>query len=196
MRRALTLLALCGLSLGCRQDMHDQPRYEPYARSDFFGDDLSARHPVEGTVARGQLREDDHLYAGRVDGAPAATFPVEITRELLARGHERYDIFCSPCHDRLGRGRGMVVQRGYRQPTSFHDDRLRAALPGYYFDVMTNGFGAMSSYASQVPVRDRWAIAAYIRALQLSQSASLEDVPEAQRAALDAPEPAAAGAGH
>jgi len=187
MRRALLLLVSAGLSLGCRQDMHDQPRYDPYAKSDFFGDDLSARHPVEGTVARGQLREDEHLFRGRVDGELAPTFPVEITAELLARGRERYDIFCSPCHDRLGNGRGMVVQRGFRQPTSFHDDRLRAALPGYYFDVITNGFGAMSSYASQVPVRDRWAIAAYVRALQLSQRAAPEDVPEAQRASLDAP---------
>ena len=115
------------------------------------------------------------------------------------RGRERYDIFCSPCHDRLGHGRGMVVQRGFRQPTSFHDERLRAALPGYYFDVMANGFGAMSSYASQVPARDRWAIAAYIRALQLSQGASVDDVPETQRASLDAtpaPEGEAAGEAH
>jgi cytochrome c553 len=188
------VLALGLLVAGCRQDMHDQPRFKPLAGSDFFGDGRSARPPVEGTVARGQLRDDAHLYTGLVNGEPAATFPVEITAELLARGRERYDIFCSPCHDRVGRGTGMVVQRGFRQPTSFHDDRLRTALPGYYFDVMTNGFGAMSSYASQVPVRDRWAIAAYIRALQLSQRGSLDDVPARQRGSLEpaAGEPAAA----
>ena len=201
MRRALAILALVLLGLGCRQDMHDQPRYKPLAKSDFFGDGRSARHPVEGTVARGQLREDEHLHTGRVNGELAATFPLGVTAELLARGRDRYDIFCSPCHDRVGRGQGMVVQRGFRQPTSFHDERLRAALPGYYFDVMTNGFGAMSSYASQVPVRDRWAIAAYIRALQLSQHARLDDVPESERGSLHAPppEPATAeaeGEGH
>jgi mono/diheme cytochrome c family protein len=200
MRRGIALLALGLLVAGCRQDMHDQPRYKPFAKSDFFGDERSARPFVEGTVARGQLREDEHLYTGRVNGELAASFPVEITAELLARGRERFDIFCSPCHDRLGRGNGMVVQRGFRQPTSFHDERLRAALPGHFFDVMTNGFGAMPSYASQVPVRDRWAIAAYIRALQLSQRAAVGDVPESERASLSAPsasEPrAVTGEGH
>jgi len=182
---ALAALAAGALVAGCRQDMHDQPRYEPFEKSDFFGDARASRPLVEGTVARGELRENAHLYTGKVDGQDAATFPVEVTAELLARGRERFDIFCSPCHDRTGRGNGMIVQRGFRRPISFHDPRLRAALPGHFFDVMTNGFGAMSSYASQVPVRDRWAIAAYIRALQLSQHASLEDVPEVERAALD-----------
>jgi len=193
-RRSLLFLAFGVLVAGCRQDMHDQPRYEPLTKSDFFGDARSERPPVEGTVARGQLREDDHFYRGRVNGELATTLPVEITAELLARGRQRYDIYCSPCHDRIGRGRGMVVQRGFRPPPSLHDERLRAAPPGHFFDVMTNGFGAMSSYASQVPVRDRWAIVAYIRALQLSQNARIDDVPESERAALagSATEPAAA----
>ncbi len=164
---------------GCAQQMADQQRLDPLEASDLFEDGRASRAPVEGTVARGRLRVDDHLYRGMVEGQPAGIYPYEVTLEMLARGRERYDIFCSPCHDRVGNGNGVIVQRGFRRPSSLHVDRLREAPPGYFFDVMTNGFGAMSTYAAQVPVRDRWAIAAYIEALQLSQSvteAELEPV--------------------
>lgn len=161
---------------GCPQQMHNQERLDPLEASDFFEDGQASRQPVEGTVARGQLFEDDHRYRGVVDGEPATTFPVAVDSALLARGQERFNIFCQPCHDQLGEGNGIVVQRGFRRPSSFHVDRLRQAPHGYYFDVMTNGFGVMSSYASQVPVDDRWAIIAYIRALQLSQAASESDL--------------------
>lgn len=161
------------LGAGCyAQDMANQDRYEPLEASDLFEDGRASREPIEGTVARGQLFEDDHLYRGVVNGAPAEEFPFEITADVMARGQERYQIFCTPCHDQLGTGNGIVVQRGFRRPSSFHVDRLREAAPGYYFDVMTNGFGAMYSYAAQVPPEDRWAIAAYIKALQLSQNAT------------------------
>ncbi len=158
-------------------DMHDQPRYKPLAESRFFRDGRASRPVVEGTVARGQLHEDEHLYTGKVNGQPAAALPLELTRELLERGRERYDIFCSPCHGHAGYGDGMIVQRGLRPPPSFHIDRLRGSPPGYYFDVITNGFGTMYSYASRVAPEDRWAIIAYIRALQLSQNATPADVP-------------------
>jgi mono/diheme cytochrome c family protein len=192
-RRALVSAAcLLGLALaGCRQDMHDQPRYKPYRESDFFGDRRSARPPVEGTVARGMLREDTHLYAGKVDGALAETFPFPVTGALLQRGRERYGIYCTPCHGLAGNGDGMIVTRGYRKPSSFHVDRLRAERPGYFYDVITNGFGAMPDYAAQIPVEDRWAIVGYVRALQLSQNATVADVPSAQRGALGAPPSAA-----
>jgi mono/diheme cytochrome c family protein len=159
------LLVVVGLS-ACRQDMHDQPKYEPLEASAMFADRLSARPLVEGTVARGQLNEDEHFYTGKIDGVPVETFPYPITREIVDRGHERYDVFCAPCHDRAGGGRGMVVRRGYRQPPAFSDPRLMTVPPGYFFDVMTNGFGVMPDYRAQIPPADRWAIAAYIRALQ------------------------------
>jgi len=162
---------------GCRQDMFDQPRYKPLAKSDFFVDGRAARPPVPGTIARGQLNDDEHLYTGRVNGVLVATFPYPVTRQVLERGHGRYDIYCAPCHDAVGNGNGMVVRRGYKQPPSYHIDRLRDAPVGHYFDVMTNGFGAMPDYSAQLPVRDRWAIVAYIRALQLSQRATPADVP-------------------
>jgi len=173
----------------CRQDMHDAPRYEPLEASTFFANGQSARPLLAGTVARGFLREDDHLYTGKVEGVLAETFPMEVTGAVMARGQERFDVFCAPCHGRTGVGDGMIVQRGFRAPPSFHDDRLRGAPAGYFFDVMTNGFGAMQDFASQVPVADRWAITAYIRALQLSQSAPATDVPADRRAELDAPLP-------
>jgi mono/diheme cytochrome c family protein len=187
----LVCLSLAGLAGGCRQDMHDQPRYKPLARSEFFGDDRSARPLVADTVARGQLHEDDHLYTGKVGGQPVTTFPMPVTAATLARGRERFDIYCSPCHDKLGTGDGIIVRRGYKHPPTFHDDRARALPVGFYFDVITNGFGAMPDYAAQVPVEDRWAIVAYIRALQLSQHATVDDVPGDERAELDAPAPPA-----
>ena len=165
--------------------MHDQPRYKPLAKSTFFADDRSARPLVADTVARGQLREDEHLYTGKVGGVPATTFPFPVTAEVLERGRQRFDIYCTPCHGPLGRGDGMIVQRGFKRPPSLHIALLRQAPPGYLFDVITSGFGAMADYSAQVPVRDRWAIVAYIRALQLSQHATLDDIPPAKRAQLD-----------
>jgi hypothetical protein len=156
--------------------MVDQHRYEPLESSAFFDDGRSARPPVEGTVPRGGLRLDRHLHTGRVDGQLADTFPFPVTREVLSRGRERFEIFCSPCHDRVGNGIGMAVQRGFRRPPSFHTHRLREIPVGYIFDVITNGFGMMSGYSPQIPVRDRWAVAAYIRALQLSQYAPAGDL--------------------
>jgi hypothetical protein len=159
--------------------MADQPRYEPYEESSFFANGQSSRPLPEGTVARGYLNEDQVMYTGFLNGRPAAVFPFEITRSVLDAGRERYDIYCTPCHDYTGAGRGIVVLRGFRRPPpSFHSERLREALPGHFFDVITNGFGAMGEYASQVRPRDRWAIIAYIRALQLSQNALVDMLPE------------------
>jgi mono/diheme cytochrome c family protein len=164
--------------------MHDQPKYIPLRESTFFGDARSARPIVAGTVARGQLRDDALLYTGKVNNADAAMFPFAIDAAVMARGRERFDIFCAPCHGRTGQGDGMVVRRGYRRPPSFHQDRLRDAPPGHFFDVVTNGFGAMPDYATQIATEDRWAIVAYVRALQLSEHATLADVPADQRGKL------------
>jgi hypothetical protein len=185
-RKLGACLSLCGVILaGCRQEMADQPRYDPLDPSAFFGDRRSARPPVEGTVARGQLQLDEHLYGGTTSGRPADTLPFPVTQELLLRGQERYSIYCSPCHDRAGTGQGMIVRRGFSPPPSFHSERLRLAPVGHFFIVMTDGFGTMPDYASQVPTHDRWAIAAYIRALQLSQYAALVDLTEEERQRLE-----------
>jgi mono/diheme cytochrome c family protein len=203
---AALLLSACS-----RQDMHDQPKYKPLRGSTFFEDSLSARPGVPGTVARGYLKDDLHLYTGRAGQTSASpkaippgkppgmdakmavaaqgpifvdTFPFPVTREVLERGRERFDIFCSVCHGRLGTGEGMVVRRGFRQPPSYHIDRLKEAPVGHFFDVITNGFGAMPDYAAQIQARDRWAIVAYIRALQLSQNVPLGDVPPEGRSQL------------
>jgi mono/diheme cytochrome c family protein len=185
-RRAplLTAAALLVVAPACRQDMHDQPKYIPLREASFFSDNRSARPIVPGTVARGQLHDDSLLYTGKVNGADTTEFPFSIDAAVLARGQERFNIYCSPCHGRTGLGDGMVVRRGYRHPPSFLDDRLRAAPIGHFFDVMTNGFGAMPDYAAQIKVEDRWAIAAYLRALQLSGHATLADVPAAERGKL------------
>jgi len=180
---ASTLLLAAG-ALACRQDMHNQPRYKPYAVSDFFPDRRSERPQVEGTIARGQLRVDQARYTGRVGENDIDEFPIPITRADLARGQERFNIYCSPCHGRLGDGIGLVVLRGFRQPPSYHTERLKKIPVGHFFDVITNGFGSMASYASRVAPDDRWRIAAYIRALQLSESAGINDVPQEQRANL------------
>jgi len=164
--------------------MHDQPKYIPLRQSTFFADQRSARPLVAGTVARGQLHDDPLLFTGKVNGADATMFPFAIDEKVMARGQERFNIYCSPCHGRTGRGDGMVVRRGYRQPPTYHQDRLRDAPVGHFFDVMTNGFGAMPDYAAQVAPADRWAIAAYIRALQLSEHARLDDVPQGERSRL------------
>ncbi|MBA3632923.1 MAG: cytochrome c [Acidobacteria bacterium] len=192
----LLLTVGCSLSAGCRYDMQDQPRYKAYEKSEFFSDDKAMRDLPEGTVARGFLREDKAFYTGKKENAGTTTtpvetttdasgntlvssfpdaieeFPVPVTKELLDRGEERYKIFCIVCHGPVGNGDGMIVRRGFPQPPTYHDDRLRNAPVGHFFDVMTNGWGKMNSYASQIPPADRWAIVAYIRALQISQNPS------------------------
>jgi mono/diheme cytochrome c family protein len=186
--KAGVLLFVLAVLCGCRQDMHDQPKYIPLRPSDFFTDGRSARPLVEGTVARGHLNDDAAFYTGKgSDNKPLNTFPFPITKDVILRGQQRYNIYCTPCHDRTGSGNGMVVRRGYRRPPTYHSDRLRQIPNGYIYDVITNGFGAMSDYASQIEARDRWAIVAYIRALQLSQQASINDVPAEARAQLAVP---------
>ena len=194
------------MSAACRQDMHDQPKYKPLRESSLFTDQRSARPLVAGTVARGYLREDSELYTGKLSDAavttaggsapvavpagnapaqvPAAsyagfttTFPFPIDKAGLDRGQERFNIFCSVCHGKLGDGEGMIPKRGYRQPPTYHQDRLRQAPVGYLFDVVTNGFGAMPDYAEQISPEDRWKIIAYIRTLQFSQQGTMADVP-------------------
>lgn len=181
---AVVLVAAAGTMAGCRSDMQVQPRLNPLARDPFFPDDRSARPAIPDTVARGHLRLDEQLYTGKVNGVLADTFPFPITRQDLERGQERYNIYCTPCHGLAGDGQGMIVQRGFSPPPSYHIDRLRKVPAGYFFDVMTNGFGKMFSYASRVSPEDRWRIAAYIRALQLSQWAPVDDVPEAAKKQL------------
>jgi mono/diheme cytochrome c family protein len=194
--RLLLVLLLLLLSFGCRRDMQDQPKVKPLRGSTFFSDGLGSRQPIEGTIPRGYLRSDTAFFTGKKTGlssTPGAsptpgtpqptasgtptnaypddidTFPIPVTKDVVIRGQERYNIFCSVCHGMTGNGDGMVVRRGFRRAASFNDDRLRQAPVGHFFDAMTNGWGAMPSYASQIPVQDRWAIIAYIRALQLSQ---------------------------
>jgi hypothetical protein len=181
---ALTVLPF----IGCRQDMHDQPRFKPLAQSDFFADLRSARLPVESTVARGQLHEDTYFYTGKIGSNPGDYMPFPVTQDVLERGRERFNIYCAPCHSRLGDGNGMIPQRGFRRPPSFHTERLQKAPLGYFFDVTTNGFGAMPDYASEIPPRDRWNIVAYIKALQLSQVAGVADIPPGQKVPSDPPE--------
>ncbi|HYU43831.1 MAG TPA: cytochrome c [Vicinamibacteria bacterium] len=193
-RDAALVLGLFAAATGCRQDMHDQPKYKAFRPSDFFGDDRSARPLVEDTVARGQLRADAAYFTGKQGALPVDVLPVAVTPALLRRGQQRYGIYCTPCHGQTGRGDGMVVQRGYRRPPSFHIDRLRNEKAGYFFDVITSGFGAMPDYAAQIAVPDRWATVAYVRALQLSENARLEDVPEDDRAQLAASSVAASPA--
>jgi mono/diheme cytochrome c family protein len=184
----LVLLVLLALGASaCRQDMHDAPRYEPLEASAFFTNGGASRVLVANTVPRGFLREDEHLNTGKVAGELTNEFPMPVTAAVMARGQERFNVFCAPCHGRTGLGNGMIVQRGVRAPPAYTEARLREAPVGYFFDVMTNGFGAMQDYASQVPVADRWAIAAFIRALQLSQAATLDDVPADRRVELEAP---------
>ncbi len=183
LKHAAIALALAALALsGCDQKMRYQPRYQPLDKSGFeaFGDGRQGRPTIAGTVARGQLYADDLLNTGKLDGKDSDVYPFPITREILERGHERFNIQCSPCHGRLGDGNGMIVQRGMVRPPSYHDDRLSTAPPGYIYGVITNGFGRMFKQP-QIQVRDRWAIAAYIKALQASQNAAPEDVPEADR---------------
>jgi mono/diheme cytochrome c family protein len=172
---------------GCRQDMHNQPKAIPLRESMFFKNGSSARPLVDDTVARGMLQDDAAFFTGKDNGTEVDALPFSLTAEVLDRGEQRYNIYCSPCHDVTGSGRGMIVRRGYKQPPSYHTDRLRQVPIGHFYDVMTNGFGAMPDYKAQIAPRDRWAIAAYIRALQLSQHASVADVPQEDRQKLSQP---------
>ena len=175
-------LSLCGaaalmLAAGCRQDMQDQPKMIPQRQSEFFADGRSARPQVEHTVARGQLRENEFFYTGLVNGKEQDALPFAATLPVLERGQERFNVYCTPCHSRVGNGLGMIVERGYKPAGNFHDAKRLAEPLSHYFVVMTNGYGAMPDYATQLPPADRWAVAAYIRALQLSQNAKESDVP-------------------
>jgi mono/diheme cytochrome c family protein len=197
-RRLFLVFALLTLALasGCRQKMANAARYDPLEASDFFADGMSARPRIAGTVARGEITADPFFDSGRKNGQVADGFPMPVTIDLVNRGQNRFDIYCSQCHGRVGDGNGMIPSRGYRRPPSFHTATLRNRPTGHFFDVMTNGFGAMPPYRNQVSPQDRWAIVAYIRALQLSQNATVADVPAAERAKLDTPAaPAAAPAG-
>ena len=180
------VLALAAFSLaGCRQDMHDQPKYIPLRPSAFFADGRSERPLIEGTVARGHLNDDTAFYTGKgPDGKALDTFPFPVTKDVVERGQTRYNVYCAPCHDRTGSGDGMIVKRGYHKPPSYHIDRLRQVPNGYIYDVITNGFGAMPDYSAQIAPRDRWAIVAYVRALQMSENATVGDVPADARGQL------------
>ncbi|MBX7246072.1 MAG: cytochrome c [Candidatus Sumerlaeaceae bacterium] len=204
-RRAGAMICVAAAALaftGCRQKMADQPSIHPAQSSAMFADGMGMRPQIEHTVARGHLRDDSPLFSGKANGKFVEAFPFTITKEVIARGQNRYNIYCAPCHSALGDGSGMIVQRGFPRPVSFHDDRLLTAPVGYYYDVMTNGFGRMYDVASQTSPNDRWAITAYIRALQISRKGTIEDVPETERAALmadakpAADKPKADGSGH
>jgi mono/diheme cytochrome c family protein len=176
---AATAMTLAGCS---RLDMQDQPKYKPQRPSEFFADGRSERQPVDGTIARGQLDEDTAFYEGKdAEGNDIEEFPIAIDKSVIERGHQRFDIYCAPCHGRIGNGLGMIVRRGFSQPPSYHIDRLRQAPVGHFFDVISNGYGGMLNYAAQVQVRDRWAIIAYIRALQYSENANINDLPAEAR---------------
>ena len=214
------LLLLTVIGSGCRRDMQDQPKMKSLRGTPFFADGLSSRQPIEGTVARGHLRSDTEYFTGKKAKAPGATaapaqqqtagsqqntgaqantyaddvdtFPFPVTKEVVLRGQERYNIFCSACHGMTGNGDGMIVRRGYRRAASFNDDRLRQAPVGHFFDAVTNGWGAMPAYAPQIPVQDRWAIIAYIRALQTSQ----ENIAAASASPAPSSSPTPAAGGH
>jgi mono/diheme cytochrome c family protein len=216
------LIGVCLFAGACRRDMQDQPKMKPYRGTSFFGDGLSMRQPIPGTVPRGFMRTDKALFTGKKDTAgtgsatPASSpqaggtgqqannanaypddvteFPFPITKETVERGRQRYEIFCSVCHGLTGHGDGMIVRRGFRRAASYHEDRLRQAPVGHFFDVITNGWGAMPSYASQIPVQDRWAIISYVRALQLSQqNARPASTPVPGSSPVPSPAPSAGG---
>jgi hypothetical protein len=179
---AKVAVALGGLMLlaGCRQDMHNQPKFVPQRGTTFFADGRSARPQVEETVARGQLHEDSYFYSGLQNGQEGTTMPFPVTMDVLARGQERYNVYCTPCHSRVGNGVGMIVQRGYAKAGNFHTARLQAAPLGHFFNVISHGYGAMPDYSAQMTPADRWAVVAYIKALQLSQNAQQSDVAAGQ----------------
>ncbi|MEO7030326.1 MAG: cytochrome c [Acidobacteriaceae bacterium] len=169
---ALVAFVAMGLLAGCRQDMHDEPKFFPQRGTEFYADGRSVRPQVENTVARGQMHEDSYFYSGLNNGVEGNTYPFPVTMDVLERGQERFNVYCTPCHSRVGNGEGMIVQRGYRPAGNFHTERLRTAPLGHFFSVMTNGYGAMPDYAAQLTPEDRWAVVAYIKALQLSQNAT------------------------
>jgi len=181
----LTSVAIFAIA-GCRQQMADQPHQRPLEPSNFFDDGMASRPVEPGTVARAGKEQNGPRFHSKVDGKLVDTFPFEVTMEVLARGQERYEIFCSPCHDRLGTGQGMIVRRGFTPARSFHDPRLREAPAGHFFEVMTQGFGQMPSYANQLSEQDRWAVIAYIRALQFSRNVRLDQLPPEDRAKMKA----------
>ncbi len=183
---ALRMVALLALSVtACRRDMGQQAYHRPLDASSVFADGRAARPLPDHTIARGQLRADELFFTGHVDGKPVDLFPEPVTPAMIERGRQRFDIYCAVCHGRTGEGNGMIVRRGFPTPPSFHIDRLRSAPAGHFVEVINNGFGLMYSYASRVEPADRWAIAAYIRALQLSQHAGLADVLPDDRAKLE-----------
>ena len=189
--RHLSLIVLILALAACKgkgptlQKMANQPKYDPLEASDFFADGMSARPRIAGTVARGELSHDPFLSTGKINGQLADGFPFPVTEQVMNRGQERFNVYCSPCHSKLGDGNGMIPSRGYRRPPSFHTETLRTARTGHFYDVITNGFGAMPPYAAQINVRDRWAIVAYIRALQVSQSGTVADLPPGMRGKLE-----------
>ena len=190
--RGCAMVVLCFLiaAAGCGNNgMEDQPRYEPLEASDFFGDGMSARPKVPGTVARGQLPADDAMATGRRGGQLVEAIPVKLDRDLLVRGQERFNIYCAVCHGLTGEGDGMVPQRGFRRPPSYHIDRLRRAPIGHFYDVITAGIGAMPSFAAQLEPRDRWAVVAYVGTLQIARSAKLDDLPAEARRRLEETQP-------
>ena len=187
--KTLLLGGLAILAAGCHTDMWRQPRHEAYDESGFYADGLSSRPLLPGTIPKGKLREDGAYFTGAANGRYIDTFPVKVTKAVLDRGQERYDVYCSPCHGRTGNGQGMIAQRGFtlkRPVGNYHTDRLRKMPVGHFYDVITNGYGAMYSYASRIEPQDRWAIVAYVRALQLSQDATAGDVPAGEMQKLQA----------
>lgn len=187
---ALAFFASACSSSGSLQIMGDQPRYDPYEKSNLFSDGASARPVISDTLTFMQPLSDTLLYQGKTNGALATTFPFPVTVQVVTRGQQRYSIYCAPCHGAVGNGQGIVSRRGFCCPASFHTDALRNAPEGHFFDVITNGFGRMPAYGPQIPVRDRWAIIAYVRALQLSQNATLNDVPPDHQTELNSATPA------
>ncbi|MFC6645861.1 c-type cytochrome [Granulicella cerasi] len=181
--RPMTALVAMGAMLalaGCRQDMHDQPKFFPQRGTSFYGDGRSVRPQVDNTVSRDQM-QDAYFSTGMMDGKEGDGLPIPLTKDTIARGQERYNVYCTPCHSRVGNGEGMIVQRGYRPAGDFHTERMRNLPLGHFFAVMTNGYGAMPDYKAQLTPQDRWAVAAYIRALQLSQNAKPSDVPSGEQ---------------
>ena len=197
-RFRLLTSAFCLLTAaaGCRQDMHNSPKAIPLRESVFFKNGSSARPLVEDTVARGTLQDDAAFFTGKSGATALDALPFALTAEVLDRGEQRFNIYCTPCHGLSGDGDGMIVRRGYRQPPSYHIERLRTAPLGHFYDTITNGFGAMPDYRAQIAPRDRWAIAAYVRALQLSQHAPAAELSADERQKLSQPAAAAAPGGH